>query len=74
LEKKLEDCTILGIYQKVITDKTQKDSFDDGFSAAIVAGNFGKGHVVVFGPHPEASGPKFQNSIKYAVRWCFHRN
>eukprot|EP01121_Diplochlamys_sp_Union-15-3_P005162 TRINITY_DN15502_c0_g1_i1.p1 TRINITY_DN15502_c0_g1~~TRINITY_DN15502_c0_g1_i1.p1 ORF type:complete len:324 (-),score=69.20 TRINITY_DN15502_c0_g1_i1:3-917(-) len=50
------------------TDKTKKPSVSN-WPGAAVAADFGKGRVVAFGPHPEASGNAWVPLIKNSLIW-----
>jgi len=71
MDKALDKSIVLGWYETVKTDKANKSFKEEkSFSAAIIAGTFGKGRIVLYGPHPEASGLVFQNTILSTVSWC----
>jgi len=71
LKMNLPECTVLGTYQSIKTDKSAKRGTPwTTHNAAVVAGTFGNGRIVVFGPHPEASGAAVRACIKPAVLWC----
>jgi len=70
LGQKLTPCTVLATYVNVSTDKERNSTTHNHYNAAVVSGNFGKGRLIVFGPHPEASSGPWKECIRSAVAWC----
>jgi glutamine amidotransferase-like uncharacterized protein len=58
-------------FKKLVTSKTTKTSFES-HSGAAISSLVGKGRVIIFGPHPEASAG-FRHIIKNALFWTMNK-
>lgn len=70
LNYSIPDCEVLGTTVSITLEGKEKSLEGIQHNAAILSGNFGAGRVVIFGPHPEASGMRFKACISNAVLWC----
>ena len=69
----LPAATVLATYTTIKTDQCDEEEISP-HHAAIMSGRLGAGHLVVFGPHPEASGSTWLAALVNAIKWAARRS
>jgi len=74
LNQPLDQCIELCSFESISVDEKVMSLQDFPYKTAALASAFGKGRLIVFGPHPEASGLEFKKCILSAISWCANKN
>jgi hypothetical protein len=73
LQLQLPPCRVLAEYESIVTSQCKETTMTaSGLRSAILASHIGEGRCVVFGPHPEASGPKWHSALQVQFKHACH--
>jgi hypothetical protein len=66
----LTKCDVLATTHSITHDDKETSLVNKRHNIAALSGVFGSGRIVIFGPHPEASGLRFKSCIVNSIMWC----